>query len=496
MTDSMESLRRAAELIKANRRAEAVQVLLPVLKANEQDANAWWLMANALTDPDDAREALETLLRLRPDHEKAQRMLARINELYPRPAPEPEPEPEPKPGEFGSGDSASDPFAGADLFAAPGASAPPVESYTVAEQESEEDPFAFAPSPQEREAAAPAYDPFGPAQSFGPPVADEEDPFAFAPPTTEWQAAAPAYDPFGPAQSFGPPAAETEEDPFAVKSAAGQPAAEAPRRKTRPRPAEGDLFGAAAGTGSRPGARTAQPRQAKQRPAATTARTATTKGTNPLVILLAVLGGLVLLVCLGCLALTYVLPTIGVNVAQQVISQIDTSGVVATLQAEGFPIDESVMGTLQAGGISEMIGTLEAGGVPPVLQTLDASGVLSFEAIGSPLPAGVIGRGSLGYGESRRDTLDAGQQHGWTFSGGSGDQVVIELVASDAGSGFDPVVALYDPQNLQVAYNDDGSSEGYDSRLEFTLTGSGTYTILVREFAYNGGKYELRLNRR
>ncbi len=491
VNDPMQQLRQAAELIKANRRAEAVQILLPVLRADEQNANAWWLMANALTDPNDAREALETLLRLRPDHEKAQRMLARINELYPRPAPAPEPEPEPDLSGFD--DSASDPFAGADPFATGETSAPPVEAYREAEA-SEEDPFAAFPAPQaEGDTSTPAYDPFGPAGAFGPSATAEEDPFAFPAPESQRGTATPAYDPFGPAQTFGPSSAAGEEDPFA-RQTAGEPAVEAPRRKARPRPAEGDPFGPAAG--ARP-ARAAQPRQPTRRTAAGSARPAASRsGTNPLVIVLAVLGGLALLVCLGCLALTYVLPSIGINVAQQVISQIDTSGIMQTLEAEGFPLNESVMATLQAGGLSEALGTLEAGGVPEMVQTLQAGGVFGFDTLGSPLPPDAIQRGGLGYGESRRDTLEAGQRHAWTFSGNSGDQVVIEVVAGDAASGFDSVVALYDPQRLEIAYNDDREEGTYDSRLEFTLPASGTYTLLVREFALNSGKYELRLNRR
>jgi len=460
-------------------------VLLPVLKADEQNADAWWLMANALTDPNDAREALETLLRLRPDHDKAQRMLDRINELYPRP--QPEPEPEPGPGEFGFGDSASDPFAGADPFAIPETSAPPVETYTLAEDEvaeAEEDPFAFAAPETGRPAATDIFG--GPAQTFGPVSAGEEDPFAAPAPKTGRTAA----DPFGgPAQTFGAPAAAEEgEDPFAIRETPARAAAEAPRRKARPRVTEDDPFGPAAG---------ARPARSAQRAAAGSTRTAAKKkgGTNPLVILLAVLGGVVLLVGLGCLALTYVLPSIGINVAQQVISQIDTSGIMGTLQAQGYPINESFVGTLEAGGFSEMIGTLEAGGMPEVLVTFEAMESFTFGGIGSAQPAEVMQRGSLGYGESRRDTLEIGQQHGWTFNGSGGDRVVIDLVAGDSSSGFDAFLTLYDPQRLQVAYNDDREGGGYDSHLEYTLPANGTYTIVARSFSFTGGKYELRLNR-
>jgi hypothetical protein len=54
-----------------------------VLRNDRDNADAWWLMANALAEPDDVREALENVLRLRPANTKAQAMLDKLNARYP-----------------------------------------------------------------------------------------------------------------------------------------------------------------------------------------------------------------------------------------------------------------------------------------------------------------------------------------------------------------------------------------------------------------------------
>ncbi len=80
---SSPQLKEAYDLIKTGQKSRAVEVLLPVLKADEHNADGWWLMANALTEPDDIREALENVLRLRPNHPKAEDMLEKLNQRYP-----------------------------------------------------------------------------------------------------------------------------------------------------------------------------------------------------------------------------------------------------------------------------------------------------------------------------------------------------------------------------------------------------------------------------
>jgi hypothetical protein len=404
MSDStQQALRQAYDLIKAKKRDEAVQILLPILQADENNANAWWLLANALTDPNDAREALENVLRLRPDHDKAAAMLEKINQRFPPPAPEPEPEPEPADAfDFGGSD---DPFGAADPFAV------------------DDPPAAQA-------------DPFGGADSFGAP-ASSADPFGTP------ASSASSADPFGAAEPFGAPAGDSGSDPFGSAEpfggaeSLGGPAGGAKSKRSGASGGD-DLFGA---------------------PVKTSKKSSSGKsGTNPLVIILAIVGIVALCACLVCGAITVVLPRMGIAVLENVVQELDEEGFVLTLEAGGFEI--------------------------------------STGGDGSSLPGDIVQRGSLNYGESRRDTLSQGQQHGWTFNGSAGDNVRIEMLAtSNDVDAIDSFVALYDPSRVQIASNDDGGSD-YNSLLDFTLPSNGTYTILARGFGFSGGGYEIRLNRR
>lgn len=74
-----QQLQQAYQLIRDGRKPEALQILLPIVRNDKGNADAWWLLANAVSDPVQARKALEQVLRLRPGDEKARRMLDRLN---------------------------------------------------------------------------------------------------------------------------------------------------------------------------------------------------------------------------------------------------------------------------------------------------------------------------------------------------------------------------------------------------------------------------------
>jgi len=278
---------------------------------------------------------------------------------------------------------------------------------------------------------------------YPPPPPQAEDGFDFGAPSGDIFAAAEASlppaassDPFGaPAQPFGGPA-----QPFGAPSGSSA------------RPA--DPFGAPASSsfGALPvstGGLSA-PSSTARRP------TASSSSNRTLLIILAVIGGVAVCACLACVVVTTVLPAAGIAILGASSDQIAN-------------VFQDITTTLEAGGYNFTLGD------------------------GSPLPPDAIARGSISYGESRQDQLAANQRHTWTFNGNAGDQVVIELLARDSNT--DPYVALYGPQNTQIASNDDGG-DGYNSLLTFSLPSAGTYTILARTFGDAGGPYELRLNRR
>jgi hypothetical protein len=75
---SSELLQQAYRLIREGNKPEAVRLLTPIVRAEPLNADAWWLLANALDNPDQKRKALEQVLKLRPNDDAAQRMYDRL----------------------------------------------------------------------------------------------------------------------------------------------------------------------------------------------------------------------------------------------------------------------------------------------------------------------------------------------------------------------------------------------------------------------------------
>ncbi len=73
-----QQLQQALELIKSGQREQARALLESVVKADPNNADAWWIMATAVTSPAAMRDALQNVLRIRPDYPNAQQMLDRV----------------------------------------------------------------------------------------------------------------------------------------------------------------------------------------------------------------------------------------------------------------------------------------------------------------------------------------------------------------------------------------------------------------------------------
>ncbi len=73
-------LSQAYGLIEADKLDEAVDLLKPVLAEHPNNADAWWLYAHAVTDVDDARAALQTVLQIDPQYPEAERLLEMLEE--------------------------------------------------------------------------------------------------------------------------------------------------------------------------------------------------------------------------------------------------------------------------------------------------------------------------------------------------------------------------------------------------------------------------------
>jgi len=93
-------LERAYRLIQEERLDDALGILRPLLDSDPNNADAWWLYANAVSEPSQARQALETVMRLNPKHAEARELLDQLNQASPA-------------ADLGFGElNLSDPFAG------------------------------------------------------------------------------------------------------------------------------------------------------------------------------------------------------------------------------------------------------------------------------------------------------------------------------------------------------------------------------------------------
>jgi hypothetical protein len=76
-------LRKAYHLIKAGDPDAARALIKPVLAAERDNIDAWWLAAHAAATSTDRRLALGQVLRLNPDHGPARQMLDQLNAEHP-----------------------------------------------------------------------------------------------------------------------------------------------------------------------------------------------------------------------------------------------------------------------------------------------------------------------------------------------------------------------------------------------------------------------------
>lgn len=93
MADStQQQLEQAYNLIQQEQLDDAIGLLRKIINKQPNNIDAWWLLANAVTEPDDAHEALSNVLRLNPNHAEAReafdQLMAQFPDLKPqRPAP-------------------------------------------------------------------------------------------------------------------------------------------------------------------------------------------------------------------------------------------------------------------------------------------------------------------------------------------------------------------------------------------------------------------------
>lgn len=83
-----QQLSNAYDLIQRDELEEALEIINPILREQPDNADAWWLKANAATEPSEVRESLVNVLLIKPKDPRAEEMLEMLNDAYPPNSPE------------------------------------------------------------------------------------------------------------------------------------------------------------------------------------------------------------------------------------------------------------------------------------------------------------------------------------------------------------------------------------------------------------------------
>nr|MCU0466887.1 hypothetical protein [Anaerolineae bacterium] len=79
MPTNPQQLEQVRNLLKAGKRAEAVKRLTALIENDHDNPELWWLMANAVDDPQSARRALDEMVAVAPDPKSYQERARKFN---------------------------------------------------------------------------------------------------------------------------------------------------------------------------------------------------------------------------------------------------------------------------------------------------------------------------------------------------------------------------------------------------------------------------------
>lgn len=101
---TLSELRKARDLLRAEKPEEARPILVGLLKQDPNNEHAWYLLGFALSDPERRRYAFQQALRINPGHEKARKQLGILSETAEEPVSEPTEVPT-APEDYGEGEA-------------------------------------------------------------------------------------------------------------------------------------------------------------------------------------------------------------------------------------------------------------------------------------------------------------------------------------------------------------------------------------------------------
>jgi hypothetical protein len=188
---------------------------------------------------------------------------------------------------------------------------------------------------------------------------------------------------------------------------------------------------------------------------------------------------------------------------------------LANLPIRGLQIGASTLLTLEGAdllpnprvlvGAAGLTQTVKEGATPNRVQievTLPASGtpgmyqlrVVNDAGISNSILIGVDNLVQMAFGNqiARLPAALSGNMQGsetltTSFAGKKGQRVVVDIEARRLGPGLDPVIELYDPRRVQIAYAQGQARLEGDARLEAILPEDGNYTIELHDALYQAG---------
>jgi hypothetical protein len=129
--------------------------------------------------------------------------------------------------------------------------------------------------------------------------------------------------------------------------------------------------------------------------------------------------------------------------------------------------------------------------VPPGLyqvRVATASGISNAVTVGiDDLPQVPVAPDVVGLPVALHGTLAGGATVRTTFPGRKGQRLVVDIEARRLGSAIDPLIELYDPRHVQLAWAQGTATFTGDARLQAVLPADGRYTVELHDALYQAG---------
>ncbi len=126
----------------------------------------------------------------------------------------------------------------------------------------------------------------------------------------------------------------------------------------------------------------------------------------------------------------------------------------------------------------------------------DNSGSESENQTDTAASAEAVEKGVLEYNQAVEDEITGeSEMHRYTFTGATGDEIVVRIQAADFSAFTAPYAFLYGPDGELIG-NSDTSTSSRSSRVSHTLEADGEYVVIVQPFEDRGiEKYEVKVEK-